>query len=889
MSSVPRSETPRWRRPGWLAATGALLSAVLSCALVAPATAAVEPWMNTSLTPDRRADLLAAQMNLDQKVRLFNPNNSVTVPELGIPARNEIDSTLGVHRGSQSTTAFPSAFALAASADKSLARAWGNHTAKEDFALGYSGDAAPTLDVTRSPYWGRQWEGLGEDPVLSGSLGGAEIKGIQSQEGVYALVKHFGVYTQETGRASLDNRVSGRTERELYLRGWDIATKTAKPGAVMCAFPKINGTYACQDSELLDGILKGEWGYRGYVSSDFNACNEDFVAFTAGADRCGDAWPTYDQLKGAVQDGTIPAARFDDMVHRVLRTMFAEGLFDHRAPGTTGDAIVAQPALPTALTDAGEDLAERAATEGSVLLKNERGTLPLRRNSSVAVIGAGADEYVTGTGSPQVPLPAKVTTVVDGIRSRVGASNVTYTPGTDDIRLGDVLPGPAAVPSSVLKPSSGSGSGLTGQYFLNTTFSGDPLATRTDDQVNLRTGLAALIENFDSHVRREPGQVPFPVLTTASSMRWTGTMNPVVTGTYRLALTHFGSASLYVNGERVLTGAGRTLGTETVGIPMRAGQSYDIRIEYVTDAPNQTPAAGSKEGPTVRFGWVPPTDTASPQIQQAVAAAKKAKVAVVVVRDEVGEATDRYTLSLPQDQDRLVRAVAKVNPRTIVVSATSGPVLMPWNTQVEGIVQSWYPGEAGGKAIAKLLYGDANFSGKLPVTFPASEKQVRTVVPDADPTTDFGKEVTTLTYAEGVYSGYRGYQRKNQKPLYAFGAGLSYTDFSYRTLTVSGGDERPAVRLAVRNTGGRRSAAIVQVYVGTLPGKAATPRRQLAGYARVNLGARKTKQVTVRLEPRVFQVWSESRSRWVTPSGRVRVYVGSSSTDLPLKGTMLVG
>lgn len=879
--------TPSLRRRIGTALAVTAIAGTSLCATPGIAHAAPADWHDTTLSPDTRADLLAAQMTLEQKVRLFGTNNAVTVPELGIPARNEVDSSLGSHRGWQPTTAFPSGLALAASGDRELATAWGQQTAREDHLLGLSGVAAPTLDVVRSPFWGRQWETFGEDPILSGVLGAAEINGIQSQPGSYALVKHFGVYTQETSRTTLDNRLSERALREVYLRNWKIALDDSQPGAVMCAFAKINGTPACQNTHTLTEILRGEWGWKGYVSSDYNACNEAFAAQNAGVERCGDGWPSREQLLQAVTDGTIPKARFDEMVHRLLRTLFATGVIDNPVPGTTGDAIVAQPDLPPSIVAQGEELAERAAIQGSVLLKNSGSALPLRANDTVAVIGSGADEYITGTGSPQVTLPARVTTILDGITARAGAGKVTHAEGVDKVRLGDVLPGPSAVPSAVLVPAGGTGQGLTAQYFANATFSGDPVATRVDDQVNVRTGLAGLIEQFDMHTRTEPGKVPFPLLAGPGSIRWSGTLNPTVSGTYKLSLTHLGSATLYVDGKKVVADPGTTLGTHEAVLQLEAGRRYAIRIDYATTAPNQVPAVASKEGPTIRFNWTPPSDTASPAIAQAVEVARKATVAVVVVRDEVGEATDRYSLQLPQDQDRLVRAVAAVNPRTIVVSATSGPVLMPWRDQVSAITQVWYPGEAGGKAVAKLLYGDEDFSGKLPVTFPASEEQANRVMPGSNPASMVGRDNGTLAYEEGIFSGYRGYDRDITAPLFTFGTGLSYQQVRLTgaaSRPVKGSDVVAEVMVTVKNTSRRTQRQVVQAYVGTLPTSPATPKRQLAGFTNVTLAPGQSQRVRVPVLREAVRVWDEAHSRWVEPKGTIALSIGT-----PTGGTTSAG
>ncbi|WP_101523251.1 beta-glucosidase [Nocardioides houyundeii] len=886
MSAIPR---PAMRALGvrrtrrWRTAAGALGAALLVGVLgiPGPSSAADEPWMNASLSPDRRADLLSRVMTLEQKVALFNVNGEVTVPALGIPPRHEIDGTSGVHQSELPATAMPSALALASSRNRRLARQWGRQTSTEAFAFGYDGNAAPTMDVVRSPFWGRTWETFGEDPILSGILGASEIRGVQSVEGVYALVKHFGVYNQETGRAQLDNVIDQATMRGTYLRNWAIAARAARPGAVMCAFPKINGEYACESRRLLTRILKREWGWPGFVSTDVNA-GHSWSMFEAGTDVAGAPW-VGPALLDQVRTGAIPKARFEDMVHRILRTMFAQGLFDRRAPGTTGGAIEPPQPLTEPVVARGEEIARDAAVRGSVLLRNS-GVLPLssERTRSLAVIGSGADEYLTGTGSPQVPQPARLTTILEGLQRRAAGASVVYAEGTDPMRLGDVLPGPPAVQSSVLTPSGGAGAGLTAQYFANPDFSGQPFIQRTDPQVNIRTGLSALIETFDEHTRLDPGPVPSPLLVQPGSVRWTGTLRPVASGRYTLSLTHLGAATLYLSGERVLNDPGTTLNVQRVPVDLTAGQSYDVRIDYSADAPNQCCPVTDRPGPTIRFGWVPPVDAATPQMQRAVEVARAVDTAVVVVRDDVGEGTDRYTLTLPQSQDALVRAVARVNPRTVVVSATSGPVLMPWLRRVEAVVQSWYPGEAGGSALASLLYGDANFTGRLPLTFPASEEQVGGIVSGANPVADFSALAPTVRYPERWAMGYRGYLAKKQRPLFPFGYGLSYSRVRYQSVRardVKRGKTGYAV-VRVRNRSRRAVTEPVHVYVGRLPGRVSTPIRQLAGVKLVRLGPGRTARVRVAIDRRVLEHWSNARRRWVAPTGRVRVFTGPSAEQL---------
>ncbi len=392
-SISPAPPTPSRPRPPWAAvAVLALLSSVL--AIPATATAVEQPWRDISLSADQRADLLAAAMTLEQKIVLFSPDPQQAIPELGIPGRREVDGGTGITIApGADTTAFPAGLALASTWDTQLAEAFGAQGGREAWLTGYAGWAAPAVDSLRNPFHGRQWASLGEDPVQAGLMAAAVVEGINSNEGVYSLPKHWLVNTQETQRRTLDNKLSERALRETYVRQWEPLV-AADPGAVMCAFPRLAGEFSCENDHLLNGILKTDLGFPGWVSSDFNACYT-YDAFTAGSDVCGPQFPTQAELLQAVTDGTIPADRFDDMVHRILRTYFERGLIDNPPPGSLQNPRPDAEPLPASVVRSGRDLAYQIAVEGSVLLRNHLSALPLKTKGlkSVAVIGEAADRF----------------------------------------------------------------------------------------------------------------------------------------------------------------------------------------------------------------------------------------------------------------------------------------------------------------------------------------------------------------------------------------------------------------------------------------------------------------------------------------------------------------
>lgn len=874
-----------------------------SAAAVSPPAAVIDPrpWDDQSLSPDERADLLAAAMTLEEKLNLFEANPSTPIPELGVPSRKEKDGCCGVSLADSlntPTTALPKSIALAATFNDRLARRYGVQIGQESWQTGFAGTTAPTSDILRSPHFGRRGESFSEDPLLAGRLPAAVVDGVQQQDGVYSLAKHYVGNYQETSRDSVNQAIGERALHEIYARPWEYIVKKTAPGAVMCAFQQVNGEYACDNDHLITDILKNSWDFPGWVSSDFNAC-PDYTAYAAGTDICAPDLGR-SSVQQALADGVISPARFDDMVHRILRTFFAEGVIDNPPPGTLDVPAQDLPAgqVSAQLLDRGAALSRQVAAQGMVLLKNADRALPLDDAASIALIGPDADRYIDMFGSPSVPNPARLTTVVDGITDRSSA-RVRYAPGGDTTRYGDTLGGPAPVPSGVLSPAGGAPAdrGVRASYFLG--FQGDipqnPVEVRVEDQVNQRSGTGGLIGIFGLNPSPAP-LISLQFVVQPMTALYEGTLTPVRTGRYQLGVRGMGTFRLAVDGQTLVQRNQVGLGNYLEPIRLVRGQEYQVRLSYQPDTPNQC-CGPPKVGPTVRLAWEPPAANASPQIRQAVRAARNADTAVVLASTLEGEAVDNHSLQLPQDQDRLIRAVADANPNTVVVLATGGPVLMPWLSQVDAVVQAWFPGEMQGSAIADVLYGDVNPGGKLPVTFPFSEGQAEQIGV-RNPSLQFNLTNPTTTFDEGIFVGYRGYDAKDLRPLFPFGYGLSYTSFAYSGLRVTNASRTQpgSVAVRVRNTGRTRGTEVVQVYHGPLPSGIGTPPKQLLGWARVTLAPGASRRVTVPVRlgdaDHLLAYWQTGANaaggRWVTPRGRVPVYVGSSSRDIRATGSMTV-
>lgn len=811
-------------------------------------------------SPEERASKLVAQMTQDEKISLA-ASGETGVPRLGIPPLVFIDGPNGIGHGATNVTAFPNAEVVAASWDRSLAQRFGIALGTEAAGKGVNVLLAPTVNILRTFRWGRTAETLGEDPYLAGQLVASEIQGIQGAH-VIAQVKHFAANNQEIDRfgyplgnpplsPAVDELVSERALQEIYFPAFKAAVQDGHAGSVMCSYPRINGLYACQNPTTL-GTLKGDWGFMGFVGPDSTlAVRDTIAAIDAGTDNFalgGIGIPPATALQ------QVAAERLDDMAQRIVTAMFRVGLFDHPNAGTP-DAVVSTPEHET--------LARDIATQGTVLLKNDATVLPLSDAvTSIAVIGydGGPNTQTMEGGSPAV-VGGPVVTPLDAITARAGQGvTVTYAPGT----LG-VVPLPV-VPAGVLTPSSGSGPGLFGTYYASMDLSGSPVSS-------------SVSATLDSDHILSGG---------AYSARWTGTLTPPATGTYRFSLSASGISRLLVDGTLVASADTEGVDSAAAGFPgspifaaqglvdLTAGVPVSIVVEYSIGS--------SISGSVVHLGWQPPDPA---PLAEAVAAAGAADVAVVFVNDVTGEGGDRTTLALPGDQDRLIAAVAAANPRTIVVLHTAGPVLMPWLSQVAAVIEAWYPGQETGDAIAAVLFGDVDPSGRLAMTFPAGEDQG----PGTQPT-EYPGVGGMVTYDEGVFVGYRYYDQFAQEPLFPFGYGLSYTSFSLDRLRVRPrvsekhkGQYKVSVR--VSNTGTRAGAAVVQLYVG-FPTSIGEPPNQLKGFEKVSLKPGQHRRVKMVLDSSSFASWSETANAWTVEPGTYTLRVGTSSRDLPLEAPVAI-
>jgi beta-glucosidase len=848
----------RW--PALLAAACAALGGSLIVPTAAPAAPppADCPWVGQNASPTQRAEEVLARMTLDEKIYLVHgaANSSYTgqiagQPWLCIPTLKMTDGPVGVRMND--TTQMPAGAAVAASFDTSLAETYGKVLGAEAKTKGADLVLGPTINIVRDPRWGRAFESYGEDPYLAGQIGSANINGIQSQ-GTMAQVKHYAVYNQETNRNTFaDNAiVDDRVVHEIYTAAFGTIVAEAHPSSAMCSYSSINGTYACENA-YLNNILKTSFGFDGFITSDWDGTHSTVQSANAGMDMQMPNDSFFGAaLKQAVLDGRVAQSRVDDMVIRILREEFRFGLFDHPSADTP-DAV--------ASTQAHVAVAKDAAEDGTVLLKNTGNILPLDNSKvhSVAVIGSGAkDNMLSAGGGSAIVAGTGTVNPYDGIAARAGSGvDVQYAQGNPGAK-GDfgTLP---AIDSAFLTPASGTGHGLTGEYYANTTLSGTPAATRTDRQVK-----------FDWRGAPASG-----VPATGFSTKWTGTVTPPVTGTYTFGVTSDDGTRLFIDGKQIIDNwRDQGAHTETGQVDLTAGKPVQIEVDYYQGT----------GGAYVNLGWLPPKAALA---EQAAALAAKSDVAVVYANLYQSEGGDLAGIDLPDDQNDLIAAVATANPNTIVVLNTGSAVTMPWIDKVKGVLEAWYPGQQAGNAIAALLFGDTNPSAKLPVTFPTSLDQVPASTDAQWPGVD-GK----VQYSEGLNVGYRWYDAKNRTPLFPFGYGLSYTKFAFSNLdlsarTLSGnGDVQASVD--VTNTGSRAGAEVAQLYL-SVPATTGEPPRQLKGFRKVYLQPGETKRVTFDISARDASYWNSAAQGWTLAAGTYTVHLGDSSRSLPLSGTFNVG
>ena len=869
-------------------AASVLISAVLLCGAAAAAAQAPAPAsQNLSLSFEARAADLVGRMTLEEKVSQM-VDAAAAIPRLGIPSYNWWNEALhGVARAGLATS-FPQAIGMAATWDDSLifreatvisdeARAKFHEVLRHGPPLRFQGLTfwSPNVNLFRDPRWGRGQETYGEDPYLSGRLAVQFVRGLQGDDPKYlktvSTPKHFAVHSgPEPLRHQFNADVGERDLHESYLPQFRAAIEAGGAESVMCAYNRVDSLPACASDLLLKTVLRGAWGFRGYVVSDCDAVSDIYrthhftqtaaeasaLALKGGTDL--DCGRTYDSLVAAVRQGLVSEALIDTAVTRLFVARFRLGLFDP-------DSSVRWARIPFSDNDspAHRALALQVARESMVLLKNAGHLLPLRKNlGTIAVIGPNADQAPVLLGNYN-GTPADPITPLRGIREAVSRrTRVLYAQGSD---LADSIPVTVVVPSSILMTAGGR-HGLDVAYYGSRTMEGTPLFTAVDSTLDAdwQEGAPRADMNPDDF-----------------GIRWTATLRPPQSGTYTIGLIGTVKYQLLLDDSLVLQSffpprngePNRAFFPTTATVRLEAGRTYRVRVE----------GQESYGVASLQMLWAPPSELLE---AEAVHAAEQADAIVLClgitprlegeemrIRTAGFEGGDRTSLDLPAAQERLLERIAALGKPTVLVLLTGSAVAVTWaQDHVPAILEAWYPGQAGGTAIADVLFGNHNPGGRLPVTF------YRTVA-DLPPFDDYAMAHRTYRFFDGT-------------PLYPFGHGLSFTTFRYQRLRTSSSTLRRgdtiSVSVEVTNTGARSGDEVVQLYVRHLGSKVARPEMDLRGYQRVTLRPRERRTVTFPLPASALAYWDTGTRGWVVEDEPVRLQVGASSADIRLETTITV-
>ncbi|MGH9737177.1 MAG: beta-glucosidase H [Candidatus Acidiferrales bacterium] len=821
----------------------------------------------TAQAIDRQVESILSRMTLTQKINMIGGVRGYYVrayPSLGLPALRMADGPMGVRNGGPAT-AMPGGINLAATWDPALAQQMGKQIGRDARAKGVNFLLGPGVNIYRAPMDGRNFEFLGEDPYLASQIAVGYIEGVQS-EGVSATIKHFVANNSEFSRHSLDEIIDERTLREIYLPIFEAAVKQAHVGAVMDSYNLVNGEHMTQYKFLDTEVLKNEWGFQGVLMSDWSATYDGVAAANAGLDleMPSGAFMNRVSLLPAIHDGRVSEATINDKVRRILRLAIKSHWLDR--PQT--DLSIPRYNLQ------GSAVALKASIEGMVLLKNDAKLLPLdpHKIKSIAVIGPDAYPAVPVGGGSASVRPFFAVSFLQGIAKELGSNISTYydrgIPQLNEL----------AARTEFSTSASGGSPGLAGEYFSGDKLQGDPITRRVDLHINFGEVSGADL-GYSS-----PG---YPA--GAASARWTGYYSAPGAGTYDCFVESTGEAGgyyrVYVDDKLVLDDwaqARALAGLKT--LTLSAGL-HKVVVEH-----HGMPGF---LGMRFRFGIVPESAYVDPQAEKLAAQSDAVVLAVGFDPQSESEGSDR-TFHLPPGQDQLIEKIAGINPHTIVVITSGGSVDMNgWIGRVPAVLECWYPGQEGGTALAQILFGDADPSGRLPITF--EKRWADNPVHDSyypEP----GSE--RVAYKEGLFVGYRGYERSGIRPLFPFGYGLSYTTFRLANLKVhplggavasedsSRGRLRYEVSFDVSDTGKRSGADVAEVYVDEVRPQVSRPARELKGFARVELHPGQTRRVSIELDGRAFSYFDTSAHEWHVDPGKFKVYVGSSVDQLPLQDTI---
>jgi len=850
------------RRAGWA------LSATGLCAMMAFAQQSAPNDHGSSAAAPHRLEPLASQLTPEESVDLLGGIGFATRPiaRLGIPAFNMSDGPSGV-RSPGPSTAYAAGIGLAATWDPDLAQEVGRQLGRDARARGSHYQLGPGVNIYRSPTNGRNFEYFGEDPWLDSRIAVGYIRGVQEQ-GVSATVKHFAGNNSEFARHTSDSGIDERTLREIYLPAFEAAVKEAHVGAVMSSYNLTNGQHMSENEFLSRHVLKEQWGFDGVLMSDWGGTYDGVAAAIAGQDleMPNGRFMNRDTLLPAIRAGKLSQANIADKVQRQLR--LADRFGWSARPS-------ADPSIPR-LNPEGRSAAYRGALEGAVLLKNS-GVLPIdsRRVRTVAVIGPTAHPSPsTAGGSGHVP-PFSEVSLLEGLSRKLAPSvKVTYAAGIVPSTITNLL-------CNFTTDADGKSPGVAVEVYSDEKLSGEPLARRVEPEfATASDNLGERLAVTDWLPAELAGAIVGRLINAQPRKRferWSGWYTPAVGGTYTLSVEARGSYRLFVDDQVVI---------DNGQVPKAALRQ--IKHEFTPGAHKVVFEQGATRDfgkPTWRVNITREGTVVQPIARELAAHADVVIVAVGFDSQSEGEGADRE-FGLPPGQDELIREISAVNPNTVVVLTAGGAVdVRPWFDRIAGLLSVWYPGQEGGAAVADLLSGVASPSGRLPISWERG--------PEDNPT--YGNyyyndaaHPNRIMYREGLFVGYRGYQKLQRKPQFPFGFGLSYSRFTYAHLKVEpapavgkeGSEPWYQVSFDVTNTGTHAAADIAQIYVGEVNPKVPRPVRELKGFARTPLEPGETRTVTIPLTARSFAYYDVKSGSWCADAAHYLIELGQSSDDI---------
>ncbi|KAF9880083.1 glycoside hydrolase family 3 domain protein [Colletotrichum karsti] len=831
---------------------------------------AIQPWLDKSLSFEERLDSFIAQLNDTQKYAMVQGDTELTDngtgvnacighiagnDTLGIPDICMGDGPAGVGNSLNNVTAFPAPVMAASSWNTSVQYEYGQALAQEHMGKGRNIVLAPTINILRSPLWARAAETLSEDPWLTARMAVAVTQGIQSQ-GALACPKHFAAYNQDTNRFGLGPEwvtvnavVDKRTMHELYLPAFKASVQEADAACVMCSYNRLNGEFTCENDWLLNTTLRQDWGFEGFVVADWYFSTRSTVpAVMAGLDISmpgGDltnsyGFPAYygDLLVEAVNNGSIPKDRLDDMVKRVWRYMFKLGQVDDPVTGDSTAHVRTQEHL---------DLAQRMVEDGAVLLKNEQSTLPLSpaKYSKIAVFGVGAtteNQVSENHGGFVIDSTMVVQAPFDAINRRGSAENIS-------VKYSEAYPGTGqfpTIPSSMFKNG-----GVNATYYTTTDFSGPINTTEFVSNITIATYPSQLWQAYPD----------------VFSAVYEGVFLPNTTGTYHFSMYGQGTALLYLDDKLVANMSYANFGNYVQGTAyLESGSEVKMVLQYDMGYSLSTGAYGVTLGVDIGNQT---RDSAADQL------AEWADISIVFASDRLSEGADSgLGLSLPGDQDALISRITGVSKKTVVVLNTNSAVLMPWIQDVDSVMEIWYPGQQVGLALERLLFGDISPSGKLPMTFPAALHDTIQINTDID-----------VPFTEGLYVGYKAFDESGVQPLFPFGHGLTYSNFTLWDLRTSANDSAVIVTATLANEGAFNAKEVVQLYVG-YPDAAKEPPKLLKAFSKVEVEAGGSKIVEMVVSKNDLRIWDVSTEGETFVEGAYEFMLGFSAGDIRAKQSL---